>query len=224
MRRPGADGRGSPGRGPGEREPGPAGFWSWAARESCAAWTAWIYADTVDQRQVLAAAAAALAEADDVDSSDGVTRAVRRGGGSPATLLAAAETKPSAQDFEAPDAAIGGGRVVARPPERPEVGLRAAPARGGGMGGGGGGRRAGLFLVGRRFATVDLPFLEVLASVAGQAVARLAAVARAGPRRSEVPLARETPSVRDTPKERRKTVNPRTPSRRSPRLSARRVR
>ena len=146
------------------------------------------------------------------------------------------------------------------------------------MGGGGGGRRAGLLVVGRRFATVDLPFLEVLASVAGQAVACLSgcctsraptvgSAAGAGDakraRHPEQPVAKvpaaferrcippdcvvrrlHMPNMRHPHalsggrlaalgatrgfttgcEGEEKTVNPRTPSRRSPRLSARRVR
>ena len=66
---------------------------------------AWIYPDTADQRQVLAAAGAALAQIDGMTAiARTVTRAVRRGCGSTARLLVVADAGPGEHDFRAPAA------------------------------------------------------------------------------------------------------------------------
>ena len=68
---------------------------------------AWIYPETTDQRETLAAAAAALAQAARIESvRRTVTRTVGRGCGSPAVLLAATRREAEVQDFSAPDAGL----------------------------------------------------------------------------------------------------------------------
>ena len=187
---------------------------------------AWIYPDIADQRQVLAAAAAALAEADrTVSIARTLTRAVRRGCGSPATLLVAGE-KAGDHEFRAPDAAVGslprmsaiifilekaGGslRVDSRdaqssfelmPREEAAWVLDTAadvivPVPGPGA------ELVGVLVVGRRFddrivRPVDVPFLEVLAAVAGQAVTRLRLLDGGTAPGSEAPAAAECPVCR----------------------------
>ena len=181
---------------------------------------AWIYPETVGQRQLLATAVATLASVERMSSiRRTVTRAVRRGCGSPSTLLAAAET----HDFRAPDAAVaplprtsaivhlletGGGSLRVHPSDGkscfdllpPEEAAWVeesaadviAPVPGPGA------EVAGVLVVGRRFddrivRDVDVPFLEVLAGVAGQAAARLRLLRGTEARRSEAPPALECP-------------------------------
>ena len=68
---------------------------------------AWIHPEAADQRQVLAAATAALAKAEWVTTiGRRVTRAVRRGCGSPSILLVAPDAKPDAHNYRAPDTAV----------------------------------------------------------------------------------------------------------------------
>ena len=68
---------------------------------------AWVYPDTAGQRQVLAAAAGALAKAVRMTSiARTVTQAVRRGCGSPAVLLATTAAKTGEHDFRSSDAAV----------------------------------------------------------------------------------------------------------------------
>ena len=68
---------------------------------------AWVVPETTDQRQALAAAAAAVAQAGGIEAlSRTVTRAIRRSCGSPATLLVASEVGTGTEDFEAWDAAL----------------------------------------------------------------------------------------------------------------------
>ena len=68
---------------------------------------AWIYPETTDQREALAAATAALAQAGRIESvRRTVTRTVRRGCGSPAVLLVATGGETEGQDFSAPDAGL----------------------------------------------------------------------------------------------------------------------
>ncbi len=187
----------------------------------------WIYPETVDQRRLLATAVATLAQTERMSSiSRTVTRAVKRGCGSPATMLAAAETKPDAQDLEAPDAAIAplprtsaivhlletaGGSLRVHPsdaksafdllpPDEAAWVVKTAadvivPISGAGA------EVVGVLVVERRFddrivRDVDVPFLEVLASAAGQAVARLRLLHEPGARPSEAPPARECPVCR----------------------------
>ena len=68
---------------------------------------AWIYPETTDQREALAAAVTAMARAGRIASvRRTVARTVRRGCGSPAVLLAATRAETEAQDFGAPDAGL----------------------------------------------------------------------------------------------------------------------
>ena len=68
---------------------------------------AWIHPETADQRETLAAAAAALAQAGTMESvRRTVTRTVRRGCGSPAVLLVASRTETEVEGFRAPDAGL----------------------------------------------------------------------------------------------------------------------
>ncbi len=188
---------------------------------------AWTYPETADQRQVLAAAAAALAKTERMTSiGRTVTRAVRRGCGSPSTLLAAAGARPGEHDFRAPDAAVaplprpsaivhmletasGSLRVHPSdaksgfellPPEEAAWVVETAadvivPIPGPGA------EVAGILVAGRRFddrivRDVDVAFLEVLASAAGQAVARLRLLEGPVARLAEAPAAVECPVCR----------------------------
>ena len=66
---------------------------------------AWVVPETTDQRQALAAATAAVAQAGGIEAlGRTVTRAIRRSCGSPAALLVAGENGTGADDFEARDA------------------------------------------------------------------------------------------------------------------------
>ena len=68
---------------------------------------AWVVPETTDQRQALAAATVALAQAGHIETiGRTVTRTVNRSCGSPATLLVAGEIETGARDFEARDAAL----------------------------------------------------------------------------------------------------------------------
>ena len=154
------------------------------------------------------------------------TRAARRGCGSAATLLVVAGEQPDVQDFRAPDARIAplprtsainyvletAGRSVRvhpsdvksvfelLPPEEAAWVVRAAadvivPVPGPGT------QVVGILVVGRRFddrlvRPVDVAFLEVLASAAGQAVARLRLLHGPGAGAAEAPAARECPACR----------------------------
>ena len=165
---------------------------------------AWIDPETVDQRAVLAAATVALAKAERMTTiGRTVTRAVKRGCGSPSTLAVADNGPVGAGDFRAPNPAIaplprtsaivhlleaGGGALrvhssdttsvfeLLPPDEAAWVAETAAdvvvPVPGPGT------RVVGFVLVGRRFddrivRDADVPFLEVLAAAAGQAITRL---------------------------------------------------
>ena len=68
---------------------------------------AWILPETADQRQALADAAGALAQAErSTTVGETVTRTVRRGCGAPATLLVADDAETRAGGFSAPQARI----------------------------------------------------------------------------------------------------------------------
>ena len=155
-----------------------------------------------------------------------VTRTVERGCGSPATLLVAARSDTDEHDFWAPDSRIAplarasaivhmletDGRslrvhptdvrsvfVLLPPDEARWVAASAAdvlvavPGPGADV--------VGILVVGRRsderiVSSVDVPFLEVLASTAGLAVARLRLLQGPGGRLSEAPPAQECPRCR----------------------------
>ena len=98
---------------------------------------AWILPETADQRQALADAAGALAQARRITTvGETVTRTVRRGCGAPATLLVADDAETRAGGFSAPQARIlplsrqtalvhlletAGGPVRVEPAGRPSV-------------------------------------------------------------------------------------------------------
>ena len=98
---------------------------------------AWILPETADQRQALADAAGALAQAErSTTVGETVTRTVRRGCGAPATLLVADDAETRAGGFSAPHARIvplsrqtaivhlletAGGPVRVEPAGRPSV-------------------------------------------------------------------------------------------------------
>ena len=105
---------------------------------------AWILPETADQRQALADAAGTLAQAGRITTvGETVTRTVRRGCGSPATLLVADAAETHAGGFSSPagphraPAAPGGHRprvgdrrrARAGRPQRPAIGLPLAAAR-----------------------------------------------------------------------------------------------
>lgn len=67
----------------------------------------WTFPETADQRQVLADAGAALSSAVRMEAvSQTVTRAARRGSGSPAALLVAADPREEAPELRSPDTRI----------------------------------------------------------------------------------------------------------------------
>ena len=188
---------------------------------------AWIYPEIADQRQVLAAATATLAKAERMASIERtVTRAVRRGCGSPATLLAQAGAKPGGHDFRASDAGIAplprtsaivhmleeaGGSLRVHPSDA-KSGFRVLPPEEAAWVletaadvivpiPGPDADVAGLLVVGRRFddrivRPVDVPFLEVLAAAAGQAVGRRRLLEGGAARRFEEAAAVECPVCR----------------------------
>ena len=68
---------------------------------------AWIYPETGEQRHTLAAAAASLAQAGNVETvTRTVTRAVKRGCGSAAVLLVTTDSKKHADAYQAPDSRV----------------------------------------------------------------------------------------------------------------------
>ena len=77
-----------------------------AANSSCAALDSWTHPEAADQRRALAVAAAALAQAGSIrTAARAITRAAKRGCGSPA-VLAAAVDPADAEAFQVPDAAV----------------------------------------------------------------------------------------------------------------------
>ena len=179
---------------------------------------AWFHPDTADQRQILAAAGATLAKAEGMTSIDRtLTRAVRRGCGSTAWLLATVAATPRANGLGAPGAGVAslprmsaivhmletvGGALRVHPSDA-KSGFELLPA---GEAAwvqetgadvivpipGPGAEVAGILVVGRRFddrivRDVDVPFLEALASAAGQAAARLRLMEGPAARPSEAP-------------------------------------
>ncbi len=185
---------------------------------------AWVDPDTTGQREVLAAAAA-LAKAERLSAiGRTVTRAVRRGCGSPARLLAVAEGQNDARDFTAPAATMPplprasaithlmetvGGPLRVHPSDSKSVFELLPPADADWVietaadvvvpVPGPGAEVAGILVVGRRFddrivRTADVPFLEVLAAAAGQAMARLRLLAGPDATGSEAEPAHECPA------------------------------
>ena len=153
-----------------------------------------------------------------------LTRAVKRGCGSPARLLVADDAQSETCDFEPADAAIAplsrtaaivhilteaGGSLRVHPSDARSVFglLPAGDAAWVAETGadvivavpGPGAEVVGILVVGRRFddrivRTADVAFLEVLASAAGQAVTRVRLLHGSRPRLSEPPPALECPA------------------------------
>ena len=183
----------------------------------------WTHPEAADQRRALAAAAAALAQAASiVPVARAVTRAVKRGCGSPA-VLAVAVDPADAETFQGPAAAVTplartsaiahlleavGGTLRVHPDDESSVftllpGDDAAwvietaadaivPVPGPG------GELVGVLAVGRRFddrlvRPVDLPFLEALGAAAGLAVGRLRVTQSAGSSTPDAPPALACP-------------------------------
>ena len=186
---------------------------------------AWVYPESSDQRQFLAVATAALAKAERVATiSRTLTRAVKRGCGSPGRLLMADATQSDSCDFKPADTAIAplsrtsaivhilteaGGSLRVHPSDTKSV-FGLLPARDAAWVAeteadvivavpGTGAEVVGVLVVGRRFddrivRAADVTFLEVLASAAGQAVMRLRLLHGSRPRLSEPPPALECPA------------------------------
>ena len=186
---------------------------------------AWVDPETADQRHFLPVATAALAKAERMATiSRTLTRAVKRGCGSPARLLVADDAQSETCDFEPADAAIAplsrtaaivhilteaGGSLRVHPSDARSVFglLPAGDAAWVAETGadvivavpGPGAEVVGILVVGRRFddrivRAADVAFLEVLASAAGQAVTRVRLLHGSSFRRSEPPPALECPA------------------------------
>ena len=185
---------------------------------------AWILPETADQRQALADAAGALAQAGRITTvGETITRTVRRGCGSPATLLVADAAETRAGGFSAPQARIAplprqtaivhvletaGGPVRVEPAGRPSVFPLLPPDEAAWVTETGadvivpvpaaGADVLGMLVVSRRLdgrlvRSVDLPFLEALGAAAGLALARLQLLDAPGAGSGEAPPAEECP-------------------------------
>ena len=188
---------------------------------------AWAYPETVDQRHVLAAATARLARAEEAGAVHRtVRRAVRRGCGSAAALVAATGPGRPGEAFRAPEARIGPlprGSAIVHMLESADGTLRVHPGDASSFFQllpepeaawvtetdadaiatvpGPGGELAGVLLVGPRFdgrpvRTADVPFLEALGAAAGLALGRIWAALAPGTPTPEAPPARECPVCR----------------------------
>ena len=185
---------------------------------------AWVYPETREQRYTLASAAAALAQAGSIKSvTRTVTRAVKRGCGSTAVLLVAADPETHAHAYHGPDARV-------RPLERTSAIIHMLETVGRTLRvhrddktslfallpaeeaawavetdadamvpvPGPGGELLGVLVVGRRFddrivRIIDLPFLEALAAAAGLAIGRLRLLRSLDTRSPETGPAEECP-------------------------------
>ena len=165
---------------------------------------AWICPETEDQRQMMAAATAALAKAERMSAINRtLTRVIKRGCGSPCLLLVADNARADAHDFRAPVTTIvplprtsaivhmletGGGALRVHPSDAKSVFELLPPDEAAWVVEtaadvivpvpGPGTRVVGIVVVERRFddrivRDADVPFLEVLAAAAGQAITRL---------------------------------------------------
>ena len=188
---------------------------------------AWILPETADQRQALADAAGTLARAGRITTvGETVTRTVRRGCGSPATLLVADDARTHAGGFSAPQARItplprqaaivhlletASGPVRVDPNGRPSVFPLLPPDEAAWVTETGadvivpvpgpGTDLIGVLVVGRRLdgrlvRSVDLPFLEVLGAAAALTLARLQLLDAPGAGSGEAPPAEECPVCR----------------------------
>ena len=179
---------------------------------------AWILPETADQRQALAGRITTVGET--------VTRTVRRGCGSPATLLLADDAETRAGGFSASQARIvplsrqtaivhlletAGGPVRVEPDGRPSVFPLLPPDEAAWVtetgadvivpAPGPGTDVLGVLVVGRRLdgrlvRSLDLPFLEALGAAAGLALARLQLLDAPGAGLGEAPAAEECPVCR----------------------------
>ena len=187
----------------------------------------WILPEAADQRQALADAAGALAQAGRITTvGETVTRTVRRGCGSPATLLVAADAETRAGGFSAPQARCvplprqaaivhlletAGGPVRVEPAGRPSVFPLLPPDEAAWVTETGadvivpvpgpGTDVLGVLVVSRRLdgrlvRSVDLPFLEALGAAAGLALARLQLLDAPGSGSGETRPAEECPVCR----------------------------
>ena len=188
---------------------------------------AWILPESEDQRQALADAAGALAQAGRITTvGETVTRTVRRGCGSPATLLVADDAENRAGGFSAPQARCvplsrqtaivhlletAGGPVRVEPNGRPSVFPLLPPDEAAWVTETGadvivpvpgpGTDVLGVLVVSRRLdgrlvRSLDLPFLEALGAAAGLALARLQLLDAPGAGSGEAPSAEECPVCR----------------------------
>ena len=188
---------------------------------------AWILPETADQRQALADAVGALAQAGRITTvGETVTRTVRRGCGSPATLLVADDAETRAGGFSAPQARCvplsrqtaivhlletAGGPVRVEPAGRPSVFPLLPPDEAAWVTETGadvivpvpgpGTDVLGVLVVSRRLdgrlvRSLDLPFLEALGAAAGLALARLQLLDAPGAGSGEAPPAEECPVCR----------------------------
>ena len=183
----------------------------------------WTHPEATDQRRALAAAAAALAQAGSIrTAARAVTRAVKRGCGSPA-VLAAAVDPANAEAFHVPDAAVtplartsaivhmlesASGTLRVHPDDKSSVFMLLPRADAAWVietaadaivpVPGPGGELIGVLAVGRRFddrivRPVDLSFLEALGAAAGLAVGRRRVTHAAGSSTREAPPGLECP-------------------------------
>ena len=184
----------------------------------------WIDPDAADQRRVLASATATLGQAPGLAAvSRIVTRTVKHGCGSPATLLVAGGIETNGCDFRAQDSRIphlaavsaivhmletasGSLRVhpghetsalVLLPAEESAWAVEAAADTIVAVSGPGA-ELLGILVVGQRFddrpvRSSDIPFLEALGATTGLAVARLRLLEAPPAGASEPPAARECP-------------------------------
>ena len=184
---------------------------------------AWTHPEAADQKQALAAATAALARAGSVRTvRRAVTRAARRGCGSPAVLAAALDLDAPAATFRAPGAApLARTSAIVHMLESAAGPLRVHPADPSSFFEllpedeaawvvetaadavvpvpGPGGELLGVLAVGRRFddrlvRPADLPFLEGLGAGAGLALGRLSLMGSAGDSSAEASPAEECPA------------------------------
>ena len=184
----------------------------------------WILPETADQRQALADAAGTLAQAGRITIvGETVTRTVRRGCGSAATLLVADDAETQADGFTAPQARFAplprqaaivhlletaGGPVRVDPNGQPSVFPLLPPDEADWVTETGadvivpvpgpGTEAIGVLVVGRRLdgrlvRSVDLPFLEALGATAGLALARLQLLDAPGSGSGETRPAKECP-------------------------------
>ena len=187
----------------------------------------WILPETADQRLALADAAGVLAQAGRITTlGETLTRTVRRGCGSPATLLVADDAETQAGGFSAPQARFAplprqtaivhlletaGGPVRVEPDGRPSVFTLLPPDEAAWVTETGadvivpvpgpGTQAIGVLVVGRRLdgrlvRSVDLPFLEALGAAAGLALARLQLLDAPGAGSGEASPAEECPVCR----------------------------